>query len=136
MAKCQTKYCRTEAKRGRYCYRCEHQHRKEKAPYLYWFGVLRRNATRRKKYFALTFEYWVTWCDETGYLGIKGKHKGDGSVDCIINELGYIDGNIRVLTVQANAEKGVKYVDYNTATGDWDLVTWTPQPADGDELPF
>lgn len=135
MAKCQTKYCRREAKK-RYCYRCEHAHRKEKNPYLYWFGVLRRNARRRGKFFGLTFEYWVQWCDETGYLGIKGKHKGDGSVDCIINELGYIDGNIRVLTVEANAEKGIKYVDYNTATGDWDLVTWNPSPPPADDLPF
>lgn len=136
MAKCQTKYCRQDAKRGRYCYKCEHKQRKEKAPYRYWFGVLRRNARRRCKHFSLTFEYWVQWCDETGYLGIKGKHRGDASVDCIINELGYIDGNIRPLTVEDNAAKGCKYVDFNTATRSWDIVTWTPSPEPADDLPF
>jgi hypothetical protein len=137
MAKCCAKYCRKEAKKGRFCYHHEHENRKQNNPYRYWFGVLRRNAARRGKHFALAFEYWVWWCDETGYLSIKGKHKGDASVDCIINELGYIDGNIRPLTVEDNAEKGVKYLDYNTATRSWDIITWTPS-ADPvpDDLPF
>lgn len=141
--KCVTKYCRGTAKKGRYCCRCTTENRKRKNPYLYWFGVYRTNANRRarlagnEKFWCVTYEYWVQFCDETGFLAIKGRRKHDASLDCIINELGYIDGNIRPLTVGDNAAKGVKYPDYNPVTGEWDLVTWAPtsepEPTD---LPF
>lgn len=88
------------------------------------------------KFWFITFEHYVWFCDTYGYLALKGRHKGEASIDCIINELGYVDGNIRPLTVEDNAKKGVKYVDYNTATGAWDIVTWTPSPEPAPDLPF
>jgi hypothetical protein len=134
MAKCKTKYCRREAK-SRYCYRCEHAHKKERNPYRYWFGVLRRNAARRGKFFGLTFDYWVKWCDDTGYLAIKGRRRNEASVDCIKNELGYIDGNIRPLTVGDNASKGTKNVQWNYITKQWEVIIQAAT-VPTDDLPF
>lgn len=140
--KCATKYCRKQAGNGRYCYHHERENRKQKNPYRYWFGVYRRNANRRAlaagngKFWCVTYDYWVQYCDETGFLAIKGRHRGEASLDCIINELGYIDGNIRPLTVEDNAAKGVKYVDYNPVTGEYDIITWMPSTDQPTDQPF
>jgi hypothetical protein len=115
------------AVRGDICYRHEHSKRKEDNPYLYWFGVNKRNANRRAKqsgngkFWYVSFEYWVEFCDDTGYLAIKGRHKDAASLDCKINELGYVDGNLKVLTVSDNARKGTKRVIWNYVTNEWDV---------------
>lgn len=142
--KCQTSYCRRTPPPGNSrCNRCRHEREKAANPYLYWFGVNKRNANRRAlvagngKFWYVTFEYWVQFCDETGYLAIKGRYKGDASLDCIINELGYIDGNLQVLTVSENSGKGVKYIDYNIETGEFQVVTWQGlKDLNTDENPF
>lgn len=119
---CATKHCRRKAK-GRTCYRCEHEARKVNSPYRYWFGVLRRNARRRGVFFGLTFDYWVKWCDDTGYLALKGITSNSASVDRIRNELGYIDGNIQILSVSNNSSKGSKRVTWNYITKEWEIYT-------------
>lgn len=133
--KCATKYCRRTAKHGSLCYKCQHEQRKKNSPYRYWYGVLRRNARRRGKKFALTFEYWVTWCDDTGYLALKGRHKHALSVDCQINDLGYVDGNIRPLLLGENARKGTKRIEWNYITNQWDVLE-QPATETTDDLPF
>jgi len=143
VAKCNTKYCRRPAK-GRFCYHCQREQKKERNPYRYWYGVNKRNAKRRAlkagngKFWYVTFEHWVKFCDETGYLAIKGRHKDAASVDCKINELGYIDGNIRVLTVGENASKGAKRVTWNYITREWEIIPPPPlvKKFTDDELPF
>jgi hypothetical protein len=141
--KCKVKHCRREVKRGDLCYHHEREKQKQNSPYVYWFGVNKRNANRRArvygngKFWRVTFDYWVQFCNETGYLAIKGRYKGDASLDCIINELGYIDGNLQVLTVEDNAGKGVKYIDYNMETGEFNVVTWLGlTEINKDDLPF
>jgi hypothetical protein len=136
MCKCATKYCRNEARKGRFCYKCEHANRKEANPYKYWFGVLRRNARRRGKPFALTFDYWVQWCDFTGYLALKGRRRMDATIDCKINALGYADGNIQPLTNSDNSFKGTKSVQWNYITHQWEIIEQAPMMASADDLPF
>lgn len=126
MAKCKTKYCRNEAKRSGICYKCERKNTVSANPYRYAYQTLKDNAKRRRKPFALTFEYWVKWCDDTGYLSIKGRCKDEASVDCIVNDLGYVDGNIRPLTVGDNASKGIKKVSFNTYTKQFEILTLPP----------
>ena len=127
--KCATPYCRRKkAKRGRHCYHCQHEKRKQDNPYLYWYGVRRRNAKRRAlksgngKFWYVTFEYWVKFCDDTGYLALVGRNKYDGSVDCENNDLGYVDGNLKLLTVGDNASKGTKKITWNYLTHEWEVV--------------
>lgn len=135
MAKCKTKYCRNEAKRNNVCYKCERKRTIEANPYRYWWQVNKDNAKRRGKFWKISFKYWVQFCDETGYLAIKGRGKYDASLDCKINELGYIDGNLQPLTVSDNASKGVKRMVYNYITNEFQLTDISPMPKCG-EQPF
>lgn len=133
--KCKTKYCRREAKRSNFCFRCEHENRKKNNPYIYWLGVNRRNAKRRGKYWDISLEYWVEWCDDNGYLALKGRDKHSMSIDCVINELGYIDGNLAPLTVSDNSKKGTKQVEWDYIHNKWEIV-YQPIINQSDDLPF
>lgn len=121
MKKCATKYCRREAN-SRFCYQCERDNKKRNNPYAYWLGVNRRNAKRRGKHWNISFEYWVRWCDETGYLVLKGRNKNSMSIDCVKWELGYVDGNLAPLTTGDNSRKGRKNVTWNYITQTWDII--------------
>lgn len=94
----------------KFCTKHDHEMRKKKNPHLYWYGVLRRNAKRRKKVFTITLEYFIQFCNETNYINLKGKKSGSMTIDRKIDELGYIDGNLQILEVGANSRK--QYVDY------------------------
>lgn len=137
MCKCSTKYCRNEAKRGGRCWPCNRRMRIEANPYRYWYQVVKDNAKRRKKPFTLTFGYWVKWCDEYGYLAMKGRSRFDATIDCIVNELGYADGNIQPLAKVDNCTKGVKDITWNYITHRWEMIErLPPTAAAGDDLPF
>lgn len=87
------------------CPKHKRARQKMQNPYRYWYDVLRQNARARKIFFDLDFEYWKDWCDETGYLIIKGKGAEYGTVDRIRPELGYVKGNLQILTCRANSKK-------------------------------
>jgi len=129
---CQSRYCSRPSK-GKYCHRCQHERKKKSNPYRYWLGVLRRNARRRGHLFTLTLDYWVKWCDETGYLALKGRFKNNCSVDRIIPDLGYADGNIQMLTVGDNSSKGQKVPIWDYTNKKWEIVTITPQVYDKEQ---
>jgi hypothetical protein len=77
------------------------------------FQTLRQNARRRKKPFTISFEYFRRFCYRTKDMAGKGRNKDSYSIDCKINELGYVPGNIRKLTVAQNSSKGKKLIfDY------------------------
>lgn len=80
------------------------------------FVTLRYNATRRRKPFTITFEDFVEFCYKTNYMAGRGRTKTSYSIDCIINALGYVRGNLQRLTLLENATKNnrVLVYDYNT----------------------
>jgi hypothetical protein len=120
----------------------EREAKKRNNPYLYWYGVNRRNANRRAiknntgKFWYVSFEHYVWICDTTGYLALKGRGKYDASLDCIEDEKGYVDGNIRVITVSDNSKKGKKYVAWNWITKEWEIVTGPIVPKTEGDDPF
>lgn len=124
------------------CYSCQRLEKIKRNPYRYWYGVKRRNANNKAKrtgtgkYWYVTYEHFVWLCDTTGYLALKGRSKYDASLDCIIDELGYIDGNVRVITVGDNSAKGKKYVTWNWITREWEIVTGPIVPKTDGENPF
>ena len=127
---CSVKYCyKKPAPKSTLCYSCQRQRKIERNPYRYWYGVKRRNANRNAKkrgtgkYWYVSFAHFVWLCDQTGYLALKGRKKWQASIDCIIDEYGYIDGNVRVITVSDNSKKGKKYVTWNWITKEWEVVT-------------
>jgi hypothetical protein len=132
---CETRYCCRPSK-NKYCDHCCRERKKERNPYRYWLGVLRRNAKRRGHYFAVSFEYWVKFCDETGYLALKGRYKWGCSVDRIDPRLGYADGNLQMLTVGDNSSKGVKVPVWNYIEKRFDIVEKRNQVYDESENIF
>ncbi len=109
--RCLIQGCTTIARKSRdYCSKHEHEVRKEKDPYLYWYGILRRNAKRRGKVFTISLEYFTSFCKETSYITLKGRKSKSMTIDRIIDELGYIEGNIQILEKGENTRK--RFVDY------------------------
>lgn len=103
---CATTRCSKYLKsHSRFCSKHYHVDQKERRPYRYWYDVLKDHARRRNKVFTLTLEEFIVFCNETGYLDKKGIKKYSYGIDRINDELGYVSGNLQLLTNQANARK-------------------------------
>ena len=138
--------CSKAARKGKAKVCCKHEHelRKERDPYLYWYGVLRRNARRRRKVFTISLEYFTQFCKEHDYINSKGRKSKSKTIDRMIDELGYIEGNLQILENGQNVRK--KYSDYwkHNPDGAWteppiDVSEFeTPKRSleDGEDLPF
>jgi hypothetical protein len=86
------------------------------------YQTMKYNATRRKKPFTITFEYFKQFCYETCYMAGKGRTKESFTVDCEINELGYIPGNIKMRTKSINSRKHVSRLVYDWEHPDYAIV--------------
>lgn len=71
----------------------------------YVFYNLRNNAKCRGILFNLSTHYWKWFCGTTGYLRLRGRKRNDMTVDRIVDELGYVDGNIQMLVNWKNKQK-------------------------------
>lgn len=67
---------------------------------------VRSRAKERGHTCGLTLEHLTEICMETGYHLLRGRFKDDASLDRILPEIGYEDGNIQVIKVGENAKKG------------------------------
>jgi hypothetical protein len=109
---CKTKGCKRVARPHRtICTTCDKRIWRQKYPMKASFQSLRQNTRRRGKAqgkpkpFTITFEDFEEFCYETEYMKGKGRSKNSHSVDCIIEELGYVKGNLQKLTVSQNSIK-------------------------------
>lgn len=81
-------------------------------PEKYLYANLRGNARRRGKVFAITLVEFMDFLKRENYLRRKrGRTRTSVSVDRVINELGYVAGNLKAITLSSNAVKR-HYVDY------------------------
>lgn len=130
--KCATQYCRNHAIPQRtVCYKCRNRKHRAKYPLKYCYQALKDNAKRRRKPFTITLEYFKKFCRETKYLAGKGRSKQSFTIDCKINALGYVPGNIRILPNSDNARKGAKILQYDWRTGHATVLdTFTPADPD------
>lgn len=87
------------------------------------FLNLRSNAKRRRKIFTISFEYFKQFCYDTNYMWKKGRTKKSYSVDRIVEELGYIEGNIQALEVGKNKKK---HLEYDWQTKQARVVSYSP----------
>ncbi len=83
----------------------------------YTYNLLKSNARKRKKEFTLTFEHFVEICNNSEYMQKKGRKASSLTLDRVLNELGYGDGNLAVVTKSANSIKR-NTVDYPRGTED------------------
>lgn len=94
------------------------------------YNNLKFNATRRKKPFTITLAYFKKFCYRTDYISGKGRNADSYTVDRIKEELGYVPGNLQVLTKSENVKK---YLNY-----DWQNKIATVQVVkiETEDLPF
>lgn len=111
--KCKTKFCRNVVKRSGFCSTCRSKKCREKNRMRYAYVTLRNNAKRRNIVFEISFEYFKRFCYRTKYIQNKGITHDSYSIDRIKNNLGYIERNIRCLTVSQNSKKGTKILSYD-----------------------
>jgi len=110
------KICKTDCK----CSTCRSRRTRAADPIRYSYINLRTNAKRRGKVFTITLDYFRQFCYSTPYLTGKGRTATSWTVDRIIEELGYIEGNIQALQ---NADNVRKYLNYDWQTGAAQVVT-------------
>ena len=117
--KCSTSYCRNNARpKGKTCHACRSKLYRAKNPVAAAYHLLKSNAKRRGKVFSISLDYFKQFCREFDYIRGKGKTKTSYTVECKINELGYVEGNLQVLPLVENARKGVKRLEYDWRTGE------------------
>lgn len=98
--------CKNSCKKNdRFCAKHRHRYTKEVNPVNYVYDTLRCNAHRRGKLFTISKEYFIKFCEETGYLEKRGKTGKSASIDRIDPNKGYEEGNIQVLSLSANSSK-------------------------------
>lgn len=114
---CTTPRCKNKkAPKRTICWKCKARLYKKRNLARAVFRDLRHNAKRRNKPFTITFEDFLKFCYQYNYLQGKGKTKTSLTIDCIINELGYVPGNLQALTNEENGRKGVKVLVYDWQT--------------------
>ena len=97
---------RPVGKHKRFCPKHHHRYQKEHNPIGYAYSLLRSNAKRRGKEFAITLEQFKKFCEDTGYLAGKGKSSTSMSIDRIDSSKGYSIDNIQILPLSENSRKG------------------------------
>lgn len=107
MKRCRTPTCRKKrTAKDPLCPMCRKRQQKEDDPARYVFNALKSNDRRRGKEFAISFEYFLSLCAESGYLEGRGRSAASLSIDRKQSHLGYVEGNLRVITVSENSSKG------------------------------
>ena len=109
MKKCETKSCKKQSER-KYCHSCNIKVFKENNPEKYSYFVLKNNAKRRGKEFSITFDYFLLFVKKHNYIAGKGITKNGLHIDRINESMGYVEGNLQVMT---NTENVKKYLRYN-----------------------
>lgn len=125
--------CKNCGNKKPFCSTCRSRQTRERDPIRASFVWLRNNAKRRGKVFTITLAYFRRFCYRTKYMKGKGRSADSYTVDRIIEELGYIPGNLQVLKNGANVRK---YLNYDWQTEEARVVT-VGRPKDKDDnLPF
>ncbi len=98
--------------------------------------MLRRNATRRKKEFTITLEFFREFCYATNYIQKKGRSGDAYTIDRIDNDKGYTSDNIRILSAFDNNSKHHRKLVYDWRTGYAAVVQSDGSFLDNDPKPF
>lgn len=105
--------CKKKRKHGhRRC--CMHVTRRwrQRNPHRATYLNLKANSKRRGKRFKLTFEQFMNFDERYDYIENKGITAESMTIDCRINDKGYVAGNIFPMSLSENASKGVNDPDY------------------------
>lgn len=118
--KCSNCKRRQRAKNRTICECCRSRKRRAADPLKAAYGDLKSNAKRRGKPFTITFSYFKLFCHRTDYIKGKGRFADNYTVDRIIEELGYVPGNIQKMK---NGDNVRKYLEYCWQTKEAKVIT-------------
>jgi hypothetical protein len=110
--KCKTKWCHGRRPRGSdgyyrsLCHKCHSRLLAQRHPATYVLNRIRQGAKRRKIPCTLTLSQFRRWCEETGYLELKGRLSTSATIDRIDSSRGYSIDNIRILSFYENSYQG------------------------------
>jgi hypothetical protein len=105
---CKVAHCTNKVRKG-YATLCQRHHMqlwRARNPTSAAYANLRSSARRRKLEFALSIEEFSRIVNGTGYIENSGTHSGCYQIDRKDACLGYVPGNIHVLTISENTAKG------------------------------
>ena len=129
---CTKKYCtRKGGRRSGLCPRHRVEKWRKDNPVRYAFITLADNAKRRGKPFEISFEYFTEFCTKTKYIQGKGKTKESFTIDRKDETIGYVEGNLQLLSNSDNVKKMLKYsFDHRDVPCDFHVVTFKQLPHD------
>lgn len=107
--------CGRKTHKTKMCSTCRSKVTRAKDPVKYAYYNKKHNAAKKGKPFTITLAYFRAWCAKVKYIGFTGRKADSYTIDCIINDLGYVPGNLQVLTNRDNVKKYFTY-DYKTKT--------------------
>jgi ribosomal protein L19 len=108
--KCQTPYCRNEAK-GKHCVTCRVRKHRAADPVKYAYNNIKNRAKQRGLAFTITLEDFRRFCIKTKFIAGKGRSAESYTIDRIYNNVGYHIDNIQVLKKGDNVRK--YYLSYD-----------------------
>ncbi len=89
-----------------------HTHKKQldkiRDPISTAYRVLKNNARRRNKTFTISKQEFREWYIKNNLEVVRGRKRGQFSIDRVQNLKGYSLDNIALVTVEFNAKKGSK----------------------------
>lgn len=105
MKRCETKRCRRTPKKGDKCETCKTREWRAANPMKAAFKNKRSNAKAKGHEFSISFAYFKQFCIETNYIAGAGRTATSFHIDRIIETIGYVEGNLQVLTNVENVKK-------------------------------
>jgi len=108
--KCSSPNCHRKASSNRtICRPCRTIRERESDPVRYSYNNSKRNAKRRGIPFEISLDYYRQFVTPTQYMARKGRFKASLHVDRKFEWLGYVEGNLQVLTNEQNLRKSLQY---------------------------
>ena len=104
---CKTKRCKGKTPNNTtYCSTCRSRQSRLRDLFRYSYTTCKNNAKRRGIEFTITLAYFKKFAIKTEYIGKRGITSDSYTLDRKDNNIGYVPGNLQVLTNSENASKG------------------------------
>lgn len=109
--KCIVKHCRNVSckKKGNLCHKHYQQKWRQNNPKQSAYRALKDHALHRRLEFDISFDYFCGLADGFDYFDRMCEQRGDvASIDRVDASLGYVRGNLQVISISENTIKGNK----------------------------
>lgn len=106
--KCATPRCknlRYKARRSHYCCTCISRKLTRRDPVKKAYWNMRGTARRRGIEFTISLDYFRAFCLQYDYTGRRGRKATSATIDRVDSKLGYVEGNIQLLSLSENVRK-------------------------------